>query len=310
MARINIEEEAHKRVSKLAGLAKCSDREALGTVSYLWGDSQDILRTHGSRDEIIEWAHLFNLSDEDVEKWILALQKSRFISRLDDGQYLIHGNEVQIENRLSKLARATKGAKATKKKWAELKRLGVGLKPSASTPKARDSHSQRGSSQAKPSQCKPSQANLGQGTEIFPPEGAAALPTAKTVIGFYYDTWREVHGTGAPRHSSNAGILARITKENGPERTLHLLRAYFAMPDPWVKKTAHDLKVFSTKLNEIAKFADSGQFVTMTAVRKADEDVHHRQENLKAMERLPEERRQEYLDCFEDSKPKISGGIA
>jgi hypothetical protein len=304
MARINIEEEAHKRVSKLAGLAKCSDREALGTVSFLWGDSQDILKTHGSRDEIIEWAHLFNLSDEDVERWILALKKSRFISCLDDGQYLIHGNEVQIENRLSKLARATKGAKATKKKWSELKRLGAGLKPSSSTPKARDSHAQRGSSQAKPSQSKPRQANA----EI----GAAAPPTAQSVIAFYYDTWKEVHNADPPKNGSNAGILARLVKENGADRTLHLVRAYFAMPDPWVKKTAHDVKVLATKLNEVAKFADSGAFVTMTAVRKADEDVHHRQENLKALEDLPEEKRQDYLDCFEDTKPtpkEITGGV-
>jgi hypothetical protein len=133
---------------------------------------------------------------------------------------------------------------------------------------------------------------------------------ANDAIGFFYSTWERVHSAKPPRKGSNHGILARVVRENGIERTLYLLEAYFAMPDSWVKKTAHDLTVFASKLNEVAKFADSGQFVTMTAVRKADEDVHHRQENLKALDNLPDDTRQEYLDCFEDKKPKalIGGG--
>jgi len=130
MARINIEEEAHKRVSKLAGLAKCSDREALGTVSYLWGESQDILKVSGSKNEIIEWCRLFNLSDEEVERWISALQKSRFISHQDDGRFLIHGNEIQIQNRIVRIAKANKGAKSIKKKWKKEKALQALLKGS------------------------------------------------------------------------------------------------------------------------------------------------------------------------------------
>jgi len=140
MARTNIEEGAFRRVSKLAGLMGCSDREALGTVAYLWSDSQDILAFQGTREQIAEWCHLFNMSDDEITKWISSLERARIISIENDITdknggpiFRIHGNEIQIENMVSYSVRASKGGKALKKKWKEKKRLGASLKHSSST---------------------------------------------------------------------------------------------------------------------------------------------------------------------------------
>jgi hypothetical protein len=166
MARTNIEEEAHRRVSKLAQLMQCSDREALGTVSFLWTDSQDILATHGTRDQILEWAHLFNASDELCEKWLSALQKSRFISAPQNGEFEIHGNKTQIENRIVYSSRAAKGGKALKKKWKEKKKLEAGLKQASSSRK-------RGRKPS-PSSSKQGSAIQGNSEQEKPVEEAAA----------------------------------------------------------------------------------------------------------------------------------------
>ncbi len=130
MARINIEEEAHKRLVKLADYVGCSRREALGTVGYLWGESQELLKTEGSREEIIDWAGLYSLNESEIEKWIVSLERARFLTLLPSGNYKIHGNETQIEARISRLNKSAKGAEATKRKWNKLKQEGLEQAPS------------------------------------------------------------------------------------------------------------------------------------------------------------------------------------
>lgn len=124
MARINIEEEAHKRITKLSDYVGCSRREALGTVGYLWGESQELLKIEGSREEIVDWAGIYNLSEPEIDKWLSSLERARFLSKMPGGLYKIHGNETQIEARISRLNRSAKGAETTKKKWQELQSIG------------------------------------------------------------------------------------------------------------------------------------------------------------------------------------------
>lgn len=133
LARTNIEEESHRRVTKLSQLVPCSDREALGTVGYLWTESQDILATGGDAEQILEWAHLFGLNAEQTSRWLTSLEKARFISKQSDGTFKIHGNASQIDNRVKAIKRAQKGAEATRRKWAKIK-LEEGLEHSTSEP--------------------------------------------------------------------------------------------------------------------------------------------------------------------------------
>jgi hypothetical protein len=136
MARINIEEEAWKRIYRLANFAGCSVREALGTVGCLWGDSQEIVKTHGTKAEILNWANLLKISDEETEKWISSLENARFISLEKNGLYKIHGNDIQIESRAKHASKSSKGGKALKKKLLELKRLKADHGSATGTPEA------------------------------------------------------------------------------------------------------------------------------------------------------------------------------
>jgi hypothetical protein len=52
---------------------------------------------------------------------IQALQTAGYISPLEGGRYLIHGNETQLENLMQKTSAAYKGGAATKARWDAIK---------------------------------------------------------------------------------------------------------------------------------------------------------------------------------------------
>lgn len=121
MPRVNLEQDCWSRIAKLAGLMGCTDREAAGTLGFLWHDSQDILRINGTCEEIVDWAHLYGLSADEIDRWISGMIKARFLTDSGDGTYLIHGNEVQIDNRVNSLKKSQKGGEATRRKWEVIK---------------------------------------------------------------------------------------------------------------------------------------------------------------------------------------------
>lgn len=227
MARVNIEEDAYARVSKLSALMRCSQREAIGTIAFLWHDSQDILRVSGTREEIIDWARLYDLSEEEVDRWILALEKSRFISRQPDGSYLIHGNELQIENRVARIHRASKGAEATKRKWAG--RLEAGLKPSPSVPQA-------GFEQTctRPMQCNANQTNAMQVKEEEAPN--ASEPPEPPVAGVTPAVSRQREPTGAiPEFSASPVVKEFLERAEIRVRTQSLWLQTYEDPG-WISQ--------------------------------------------------------------------------
>lgn len=198
MARVNIEEECYGRIAKLIDLIGCDAREALGTIAFLWHDSQDILKVRGTENEIIEWCRLSRKSETEQKKWISVLVKSRFISDEENGIFLIHGNEIQIENRVKNIARARKGGQSLKKKWNKEKKNQVGLKQACSLPEARlkvdSSHDASLSIQGNTIQGNAIQSNARQ-RKANRPAGAEA-PTCRLV-----EIW-----------NSNSGNLPRVLK--------------------------------------------------------------------------------------------------
>lgn len=140
MARLNIEEECFARLSRLVDFVGCEAREALGTLAFLWHDSQDILKTHGTFDEVVDWCRLNKCTQETQIKWVTALCKSRFLTETDDGLFLIHGNETQIDNRLKHYEKSKKGADATRRKWEQFRSNREGHRPTTGTPQARHGH--------------------------------------------------------------------------------------------------------------------------------------------------------------------------
>jgi hypothetical protein len=190
MARVNIEDGALPRIAKLAGLMGVTDREAAGTVYMLWRDSQDVLALYATREDIVDWAHLYGMDDAEVDRWIHALLRSRFLSEQDDGRYRIHGNDVQIEGRVSRLRKGTKGAEATKKKWERLQ-AGQEQAPSTLVPQ-----------QSKPIQTKPIQSKPNQPSAEGNPPPPTELVLDLNFGEFLYDvptaairSWHEAFGS-------------------------------------------------------------------------------------------------------------------
>lgn len=180
--RVNIEEPAWKRIYRLADLMDCSVREAAGTVACLWAQSQDLIKTHGNRDELIEWSSLLRISESDVEKWISGLEKARFISCEENGHFRIHGNETQLESIAAKSNRASKGGKALQKKMRELKKLKAGLKPAAS----KLGEAPRGSMQFNALQGNAIQCNSKQGNAIN-------VSNSSNLTSQIWDTYRDAY---------------------------------------------------------------------------------------------------------------------
>lgn len=157
--RANIEENAWKRIYKIALHSGFSVREVTGTVACLWANSQEAVKTHGTREQIVEWADLFKLSTEEIDKWIRELEFVHFISCGKDGVYKIHGNEEQLKSAASRISRASKGGQALRKKMRDLDRLQKGLKPTTGS----DGEASRGPIQVKAIQINTKQFNSTQG---------------------------------------------------------------------------------------------------------------------------------------------------
>lgn len=105
-----------------------------------------------------------------------------------------------------------------------------------------------------------------------PKKAKASTKIIPELIAEYCDLWREKYkaGKSPPITQKSAGILKRIGNEFGLTRSKFLLRAFFDMPDSWLVKRKHPIDSFESKLNEIAAFADSGNYTTAQDSRNFD----------------------------------------
>jgi hypothetical protein len=269
MARINIEEEAWVRIYRLADTLGISVREAVGTVACLWHQSQDLVKSAGTINEILDWASLTKISDVEKQNWISALEKSRFLLRLNDEHFEIRGNAIQIESRISRIDRSRKGAKALMKKVRQVKALEAGLRqaPSRVEPGLKALNSgQFNAIQGNSIQC-----NSGQGILISKNKNSSNSQKASAFVAAYCSRFKNRWGHNPEILGKEAGIAKRLAKTLSLEKFEIYLDAYFAMPDAWLGKTKHPLASFETKLNEIVAFANNGTFTTSKQVAQADE---------------------------------------
>lgn len=273
MARINIEEEAWKRLYRLAEIMGISVRESIGTLGCLWGNSQDQIRTHGTRNEILEWASLFGISDSDSEKWISGLEKAKFISLDKNDLYKIHGNDSQIESRISRIDRSRKGAKALMKKVKQIKALEAGLKRSPSGQQA--GSNALNAIQGITLQGNAIQSNSEQGISIqdSSTQKKENPKKANAFIVRYCENFKFRYGSNPVIKGKESGIAKRLAKDLSEEKISLYLDAYFQMPDAYVVKAKHPLSLLETKFNEVTVFAHSGNFMTNKQAQQADDSA-------------------------------------
>ncbi len=120
--RLNIEERAFgdSRRKKLAHLLGFKENAVLGFLVLLWHGSQEAGKYIATRDEILTYCEEF---DPEFSCLLFdGLLNAGYISHLAEDQYRIHGNEKQIAGLQKHKAKSVKGAKATKDKWAEIKK--------------------------------------------------------------------------------------------------------------------------------------------------------------------------------------------
>lgn len=94
-----IKEDARKRTDKLAKLMGWDRRTAAGAMEWVWEDSQIDGIVCATADELCDWADVKEPAER--KRFIEALQARTvcFVTKMDDGTYLIHGNAQAIKNR-------------------------------------------------------------------------------------------------------------------------------------------------------------------------------------------------------------------
>jgi hypothetical protein len=103
---------------------------------------------------------------------------------------------------------------------------------------------------------------------VIPAELAA--PKANEFIALYCQAFKARHNADPVIDGRSAGTAKAIVKTL-PQDKWHLyLKAFFTMPDAYLFKAKHPLALFQTKLQEIAVFAQSGNFTTQKQASQID----------------------------------------
>jgi hypothetical protein len=93
---------------------------------------------------------------------------------------------------------------------------------------------------------------------------------ANEFISLYCQAFKARHHANAEIDGKSAGIAKRITKTLSREKWIPYLQAFFTMPDAYLFKNRHPLAQFEYKLQEIAVFAQSGNFTTQKQASQID----------------------------------------
>ena len=295
MARTNVEVESLPRAQKVADILGVSLREVVGTMALLWMDSQEILKTHGSFEEIMDWSRLYTLEKADQERWLSALIRFRFLS-LDGNQYKIHGNDVQIQSRVEKLDLAHKGGAATKARWEKIKASKIEAEgrtiaeamPTAiaeampdAMPDGQHSASLFNAVQGNSIQCNSMQfKKVCEIEKIETPEKPPAdLATAKIgksvnqVIARYCELWKAKYNTPVSFSGKWTGNAKTLVKDHGLPKTIALVEAFLEMNDSWFLQKRHAFDLILTDLAKITHYAGTGVSITQTQINQVDKTL-------------------------------------
>lgn len=119
----------------------------------------------------------------------------------------------------------------------------------------------------------------------------AAVPAdskAQALIAHYCQCFKLLHKVNPSVSKSDSGVLINLFGEMGSEKAKDLISAYFEMPDAYVKKSKHPIKLLSYKINEVLVFAETGKFHTQTQAHQAD----HMASNAMLLKQIDREERE------------------
>lgn len=137
MGKVRIDDWAfgEGRLGKLGFYFEGGEAQALGTLVFLWHESQEAFRTAGSEAEIMDWCRIYDA--EQRKKVFEGLVATRYISKKKGGktgvQFEIRGNKIRLNQKTVWADRSAIGGRATHekfKKYRENANVTRGFKPS------------------------------------------------------------------------------------------------------------------------------------------------------------------------------------
>ena len=106
---------------------------------------------------------------------------------------------------------------------------------------------------------------------------APALPPQPPVdvnlVQVYCDEWRAKTGRSPTIRPKEAGQLSRFAKDLGSSRALAILKAYFAMPNPYYLRKGWSVDILLSDLAAIQQFEATGKVVTGAVVHELEKRV-------------------------------------
>lgn len=129
--------------------------------------------------------------------------------------------------------------------------------------------------QANPSKPKPHSSLLLSHSSFLTSQNSDLVSTkpaqkGQLFVAAYCREFKRKYGFNPDITAQDAKNAKALVKEMAPEKIELYVQAYFQMPDSWLVKTKHPMNLFKLKLNEIAVFANTGNFTTQTQATQAD----------------------------------------
>lgn len=93
---------------------------------------------------------------------------------------------------------------------------------------------------------------------------------ASALVAHYCDEFKFRYKVNPSISRADSGVLKKLFQDMGLDRAKELIRAYFEMPEPYIIKSKHPIKLLSYKINEVLVFAETGAFISTSQVRSAE----------------------------------------
>lgn len=104
-------------------------------------------------------------------------------------------------------------------------------------------------------------------------ENSSTKNKTQILIALYCTLFKNKYQCSPIISKKDSGIAKRISENLSEEKAKLYLENYFLLPDTWLIKTKHPLASFETKLNEVAVFAQTGNFTTQKQSQELDKSI-------------------------------------
>jgi hypothetical protein len=114
MGRLYIDDKAEIKLPRLARLCAWSKELAFWKLTRLWKASQTMLKVAGTRDDLIDWLEIEDVTA--IDQIIGALVECEYLSANEDGTFRVRGNTKHVKKLRNLKNNGKRGGKKTASK--------------------------------------------------------------------------------------------------------------------------------------------------------------------------------------------------